>query len=336
MARTVRNNPPCTQPREYNRHRSRESNHASRSPRGPSQQHSTAGRQRATDAFTNASESLNAAPDTTQADALAEPNQRRTRRARHLFRNVTQEALRNYQEQEQDRGQNQSLEPRRNAQDTRRGRRHQRPEPRRAAAAWFEQTTRQIAAAESSSFEVARTEYITSIDTDVMLNMHDTVVAVRKVLEEVMQRSDEGPGLVPEDIALLMGRGVYATPAIALVNVLPTLCKRHGHSCGLSLFEERHMTANPTRQQRVMSRVFDACAQLCNTRDTKVLEIEIRACIPALVQHIDEDTQPEGARLQGVWREVLYAVREVRGTLLTAVLRAASDGLESSSDSEGG
>ena len=183
-------------------------------------------------------------------------------------------------------------------------------------------------------FERARDEYMLSLDDDVRTNMDDSIRAMREVLEEVMQRPDTGPGLVPDDVALLMGRGVYATAAMALANALPTLCRHRGFSCGLRLFEERHMTPNPERRQMVLPRVFEACQILCDASDHTTLAVQMQAWVPTLVKHIDEDTQPESDLLQGVMREVFYAVREVKGALLSSVMRAASEGLDSNSDFE--
>jgi hypothetical protein len=161
-----------------------------------------------------------------------------------------------------------------------------------------------------------------SLDEDVRANMDDSVNAMREVIEEIMQRPDTGPGLVPDDVALLMGRGVYATAAIALTHALPALCRHRGFSCGLRLFEE---------QQVVLKRVFEACRQLCDVTSHAAMAIEMHAWVPTLIKHIDEDTQPESELLQQVMREVFYAVREVKGALLTSVIRAASEGLESDS-----
>ena len=94
------------------------------------------------------------------------------------------------------------------------------------------------------------------------------------------------------------------------------------------------MRPDTERRGRVLQHVFEACEQLCDTDDHRNLAVEIQAWIPALVQHIDEDTQPDHGPLYQLLRQVYTAVHLIQGTLLSAVLRAASDGLSSDSDSD--
>ncbi len=188
-------------------------------------------------------------------------------------------------------------------------------------------------APERDFFEQAGDEYRASVEIDVGVNMDESVAAMRAVIQEIMQRPDTGPGLVPDDI-VLMERGVYAAPAMALVNVLPTLCIRRGNTCGLRLFDERHMRPDPRREGRVLQHVFEACVQLCDSHDRRILAVQIQALVPRLLQHIDEDTQPEPGPLLQLLRQVYAAVHLVRGALLSEVLRVASEGLSQDAESD--
>lgn len=340
MARTVQNNPPRSRPRDIQPHRSRESGggspriagrHGGRTPRGSDAFDRRQSREQ--DATPSSDRgSLENAQLAAIEQGLRTPRTRQggARRARAMYRDIISQELHAHQNQAQssDADSDTDAEPS-SRRSTRRARTYAAFDLRRR-----ESIPGARDPSEHALFDRAHDEFMAKIDSDVRANMNDSIRALRNIIEEVMQRSDTGPGLVPEDIALLMGRGVYATAAMALTGALPTLCTRGGDSCGLRLFEECNMTPNQGRRQIVLWRVFEACRELCDTNDHEKLAIEIAAWVPALIKHIDEDTQPGSKPLQRVLGEVFYAVREIKGALLTSVMHAASESLDRDSQAE--
>ena len=200
MARTVRNNPPRPHPRDANHHRSRETGRDSQSSRNSSRTNQS--RQADHAEGSAAQHSSPRSPDALLAEGLVLPRQRGRRYDRQLMRDLRQRLLELQADPVED---SDSPEPPRRP----RGRR---PPTMPREAAWPSGDFDTVA---QSSFEQARDAFIAQIDIEVMANMDESVAAVREVIEEITRRSDAGPGLVPDDIILMM-RGVYAVPAMVL------------------------------------------------------------------------------------------------------------------------